>query len=240
MRIVLAGFALFGLVTAGCGEGSIQGPPTLSEDSGVIGRHMSAEDLNRITNALTTSSLTGHCAVLHLFGSPHWVETGMCVGSNGTTCPTGGSPACFNGRTQLNAVVGMMCAYRVDLRTTCSIPGDAPTPVADTVSTPTVAVQRATAAGDTAWVVAKWRNPATMAPNDSISTSYYRSGVYQFTSSHHTHGTSDSARVAVTVPVGSSQAFKVCATNKYWSNGTIVLSSGSKCSTTVTWVRTKS
>jgi hypothetical protein len=117
---------------------------------------------------------------------------------------------------------------------------DGPAPVADTVSTPTVTVRRATAAGDTAWVVATWRNPATMAPNDSISTSYYRSSVYQFTSSHHTHGTSDSARVAVTVPVGSSQTFKVCAANKYWSNGTIVLSSSQKCSTTVSWVRTTS
>jgi len=117
---------------------------------------------------------------------------------------------------------------------------DAPAPVADPVSTPTVAVRRATATGDTAWVVATWSNPATMVPNDSISTSYYRSGAYQFTSSHHTHGTSDSARVAVTVPVGSSQTFKVCAANKYWSNGSVVLSSGDKCSTTVTWVRTTS
>ena len=117
---------------------------------------------------------------------------------------------------------------------------DAPAPVADPVSTPTVAVRRATAAGDTAWVVATWTNPATMAPNDSISTSYYRSGAYQFTSSHHTHGTSDSARVAVTVPVGSSQTFKVCAANKYWLNGSVVLSSADKCSTTVTWVRTTS
>jgi hypothetical protein len=121
MRFILLRVALLGLATAGCGEGSIQDPVALSQDSGQVGRNLSADDLRRITEALTTSSLTGRCQVLHLFGSPRWVETGLCVGSTGTTCRTGGSSACFKGRTDLNAVVGMMCAYRVNLNKTCSI-----------------------------------------------------------------------------------------------------------------------
>jgi hypothetical protein len=121
MHLVLLGVALLGVATAGCGEGSIQDPRSLSEDSRSVGEQLRAQDLRWITKALTTSSLAGHCQVLHLFGSPHWVETGVCVGSTGTTCRTGGSSACFKGRTDLNATVGMMCVYRVNLAKTCSI-----------------------------------------------------------------------------------------------------------------------
>jgi hypothetical protein len=122
MRFVLLGVALFGLATAGCNAGSLQDPHALSEDSGQrSGQNFSVEDLRRITEALTASSLTGHCQVLHLFGSPHWVETGLCVGSSGTTCRTGGATACFKGRTDLDATVGMLCVYRVNLKSTCTI-----------------------------------------------------------------------------------------------------------------------
>jgi hypothetical protein len=122
MRYIVFGVAFLGLAAAGCGEGSIQDAPVFSEDSAQVTKDFSEHDLSRIAEALTTSAVAGHCQVLHLFGSPRWVETGVCVVRTGTQCRAGGARTCFKGLTRLDALLGTMCAYRVDLSTRCSLP----------------------------------------------------------------------------------------------------------------------
>jgi Tol biopolymer transport system component len=62
---------------------------------------------------------TGHCQVLHLFSA--WMETGVCVASNGSQCRTGGARECFNERIVPNAIVATMCRYTVAVNGTCML-----------------------------------------------------------------------------------------------------------------------
>jgi Tol biopolymer transport system component len=94
----------------------------LPEDSAHAASEFSAVDRRRVADALVATADTGHCHVLHLFGGPNWVETGLCVASNGTQCRTGHPSACFNGLTVPNAVVGWRCGYSLALNTTCTLP----------------------------------------------------------------------------------------------------------------------
>ena len=121
MRLTSLGVALLGLAAGACGENSIQGVAGLSGDSAHVAKEFSAADRRRVTDALLSSADTGRCQVLHLFGSPGWVETGLCLVSNGTQCRTGFPNACFKGRSVPNAVVVSRCGYSVALNTTCTL-----------------------------------------------------------------------------------------------------------------------
>ena len=123
MRFIVFGLALWAVAAVGCEGSSIQDAPAVSEDAVTAAEDSTCrDDISPLAEALTTSADTGHCQVLHLFGSTHWVETGACIVSNGTQCQSGGGSACFKGRTSLNAIVGLRCVCRVDLTSRCSIP----------------------------------------------------------------------------------------------------------------------
>jgi len=104
-------------VAAGCGEARspFESPAAPTKDS------LAANESQVIAKFLTESTVAGNCQVLHLFGSPNWVETGLCAGSSGAQCVTSHPTQCFNGRTDLNAVVTTRCSYTVNLSHTCSI-----------------------------------------------------------------------------------------------------------------------
>src|SRR6476660_2030237 len=82
-------------VAAGCGEARspFESPGVPTKDS------LAANETKVIAKFLAESTVAGNCQVLHLFGSPNWVETGLCAGSSGAQCVTSHPAQCFNGRT---------------------------------------------------------------------------------------------------------------------------------------------
>src|SRR5262245_45483009 len=90
--------ALIAVGVWACEESTMQDVAGLSGDSAHLANEFSAADRRRVADALMAVADTGHCQVLHLFGSPGWVETGVCVTSNGAQCRTGHPTTCFKGR----------------------------------------------------------------------------------------------------------------------------------------------
>jgi N-acetylneuraminic acid mutarotase len=103
---------------AGCRE-DLPGPSEIPA-RGAPGS-LGAGELRVIAGFLAESTLNGNCQVLHLFGGPNWVETGLCAGSNGSQCLTSHPAQCFNGRTDLNAVVVTKCGYTVNTNSSCQL-----------------------------------------------------------------------------------------------------------------------
>jgi N-acetylneuraminic acid mutarotase len=114
-------------MVAGCEEappGPSEIPAPDANDSALV------HEREVIARFLASSTLSGNCQVLHLFGSPNWVETGLCVASDGAQCPTSHPSACFNGRTDLDTVIRSRCAYKVNLNRACPVAAPTPAPLA--------------------------------------------------------------------------------------------------------------